>query len=65
MHDHQDGQGGHQKGREFDEAQQEHKERPAAASDLTDSENKGGDGTSGEAGRTGGAGELSHSGGRS
>jgi len=65
MHDHQDGQGGHQKGREFDEAQQEHKERPAAASDLTDSETKGGDGTSGEAGRTGGAGELSHSGGHS
>ncbi len=65
MHDHQDGQGGQQKGHEFDEAQQEHKDRPAAASDLTDSETKGGDGTSGEAGRTGGAGELSHSGGRS
>ena len=65
MQDQQDEQVGQQKGREFDQAQQEQKDRPAAASDLTDSETKGGDGTSGEAGRTGGAGELSHSGGRS
>ena len=52
MHDQQDEQVGQQKGREFDQAQQEQKDRPAAASDLTDSETKGGAGISDEAGRT-------------